>query len=309
MRIHHILVFTVAVLGAGCITVHHHHENPELQAQIRELELRLLTEEDDANLTQEAKTERVESQFTELIERLNAQLAAQSEAIASLEAQTAEQEAELAEATARNEAQQRELLLTQPSAGYEHEGFGFFAKRAISGLEKNLTSGDNTKDERYREDLLGKPLPQTRFLGPDGSVVNLTDFNGDKNVLLVFLRGFAGQVCIGCTIQTAILARNQEQFEAIDTQVVLVYPGDASSVAAFLDAVKDYESNFELPYPVLLDVSLGAVRLLDIEGSLAQPTSIIVDKAGVVRYAYAGKSYSDRPSVTELLDAASDLNS
>jgi peroxiredoxin len=52
---------------------------------------------------------------------------------------------------------------------------------------------------------------------------------------------------------------------------------------------------------VLLDVNLNAVKTLDIKGSLAKPTSIIVDEGGVVRYIYAGKSFDDRPSVKTLL--------
>jgi peroxiredoxin len=56
-----------------------------------------------------------------------------------------------------------------------------------------------------------------------------------------------------------------------------------------------------IPFPVLLDVNLNAVNVFDIKGSLARPTSLVVDKSGVVRYAYAGKGFDDRPSVQTLL--------
>lgn len=57
--------------------------------------------------------------------------------------------------------------------------------------------------------------------------------------------------------------------------------------------------------PVALDVSLIAVRQLGIEDNLAKPTSLIIDKAGVVRYAYVGKTIADRPSVKDLLNELS----
>src|SRR5690606_4787743 len=118
-------------------------------------------------------------------------------------------------------------------------------------------------------DLMGSPLPRTRFIGPDGGIVDLADFRGAKSVVLVVLRGFAGQVCIACSAQTAALASHAKDFEARGAQVALVYPGRAETVPAFLDAVADLDGEFALPFPVLLDVNLGAVNALAIKGALA----------------------------------------
>ena len=56
--------------------------------------------------------------------------------------------------------------------------------------------------------------------------------------------------------------------------------------------------------PLALDVSLLLVRALGIEDNLARPTSLLIDKQGLVRYAYVGETIADRPSVNDLLQAA-----
>ena len=50
-----------------------------------------------------------------------------------------------------------------------------------------------------------------------------------------------------------------------------------------------------------IDVDLLAVRSLRVEGSLAKPTSLVLDRAGVVRHVYVGRQPADRLSAKELL--------
>jgi antitoxin component YwqK of YwqJK toxin-antitoxin module/peroxiredoxin len=158
--------------------------------------------------------------------------------------------------------------------------------------------GIDTTVKSERTDLVGKPLPQTRFLGADGGVVDLTRFK--KPVVVVLLRGFAGQVCIYCASQTAALAKRIDDFHKAGAEVVVLYPGPAESAPAFIQAVKNL-SKEKPPMPVALDVSLLLVRALDVEDNLARPTSLVLDRSGAVRYAYVGKSITDRPSAEDLL--------
>ena len=71
----------------------------------------------------------------------------------------------------------------------------------------------------------------------------------------------------------------------------------------FIEAVQNLREGFTPPFPIVLDVDLAAVRAFRIDGSLAKPTSLIVDESGVVRYAYVGKQPADRPSAEDLLSA------
>ncbi len=150
-------------------------------------------------------------------------------------------------------------------------------------------------------ELVGKPMPQTRFLASDGNVLDLTDWRGQP-VVVVVMRGFSGQVCLYCATQTAAISDNLERFTQANAKVVVVYPGPAESISAFVEAVQSLRTE-PPPMPLCLDVSLLLVRSLAIEGNLAKPTSLVLDGTGVVRYAYVGKTIADRPSVDELVEA------
>ena len=192
--------------------------------------------------------------------------------------------------------------LISPSAEFQFDNWSNGEQRTIEKLTSKFGAGTEKEEVSNREDLVGKPLTARRFLGPNGDILDLNDFKGSKNVVLVVLRGFSGQVCIGCSSYTLALANAQEEFEARDTQVLLVYPGSGASIPAFLESIRKAGGEKQLPYPVLLDLDLNAVQVLDIRGSLAKPTSLIVDKQGTVRFAYTGKRFDDRPSVKALLD-------
>jgi peroxiredoxin len=183
-------------------------------------------------------------------------------------------------------------LIAHYTRGTEVGGGGDYAESRFGG-------GGN----RQRAALLGKPLPQTRFLSAQGEVVELKDRIGQRPVLLVVLRGFSGQVCLYCATQTAALANEIARFRDLGVEVMVIYPGPVESVPAFMDAVQSLRKD-PPPMPLALDVSLLLVRALGIEDDLARPTSIIIDKQGVVRYAYVGETIADRPTVNDLLQAA-----
>ena len=157
--------------------------------------------------------------------------------------------------------------------------------------------------KRQRTELLGKSLPQTRFLSARGEVIELKDRIGNHPVLLVILRGFSGQVCLYCAAQTAAIANQIARFRDLGVEVVVIYPGPIEAVPAFVKAVESLRKE-PPPMPLALDVSLLLVRALGIEDNLARPTSLLIDKQGLVRYAYVGETIADRPSVNDLLQAA-----
>jgi antitoxin component YwqK of YwqJK toxin-antitoxin module/peroxiredoxin len=158
-------------------------------------------------------------------------------------------------------------------------------------------------------DILGHALPVKRFTTADGGVIDLTDFVGKKNVLVTILRGFGGQVCVYCTAQTKGLADYAAEFDAHDTAVVVVYPGPASGLGAFLDAYRrTFGADEKVPYRLLYDSDLALTRALHIEDNIAVPTSIVLDRSGIVRWCRVAKDYVDRPSAREVLDQIAALS-
>jgi peroxiredoxin len=170
------------------------------------------------------------------------------------------------------------------------------------------------KDPHKDGSLKGKKLPLAKFIDSNGKLVNLSDYTGQKPVVLVVMMGFYSQgICIYCTQQTADLARNIEQFKQQGAEVLIVYPGGEDHINAFVKTVKEQEKStdprFALPFKVLLDVNQDAVKAMNISGDLAHPTSFVLDKDGVVQYQYTGRTPFDRPKFTVLLEELKKLGS
>ena len=149
---------------------------------------------------------------------------------------------------------------------------------------------------------LGESLPHTVFLGANGGVVDLNDFHGKKKVLLTIMRGFNSNICIACVNQTAVLSRHKEQFAQADTELAVIYPGKIETVPTFLEAVSETDEDFKPSLPIFLDVDLSAVKKFQIEGDLSKPTTVLIDKQGLIEYVYVGKGPTDRPSIKSLLE-------
>ena len=154
--------------------------------------------------------------------------------------------------------------------------------------------------------IVGKPLPQTRFLDSAGGVIDLA--RPTRTTALIIMRGFSNSICLYCSSQTAAVIKMHREFTAAGIDIMILYPGAADSVPAFLKSAhglaKDGEVAPTFPVPVLLDVNLQLVRGLQIEDQLARPTTLIVNPDGKVTWAYVGRSMSDRPSLPEVLAVA-----
>lgn len=175
------------------------------------------------------------------------------------------------------------------------------AKLAAQAVDKRATEGNKEADWK------GKKLPVAKFIDAGGKLVDLSTFVGKKPVVLVFMKGFYSHgICVYCTRQTADLAQNAKGFADAGAEILVVYPGAEEHINAFVKSVREYEKSddprFQLPFKVLLDVNQDVVRALKIDGDLAHPTSFILDKDGVCRYQYVGRSLSDRPKAATLLE-------
>ena len=150
---------------------------------------------------------------------------------------------------------------------------------------------------------LPQDVGQLTFLDRGGQAVALADYRDKKNVVLVFLRGFSGEICPYCQTQSSRLIANYQQFADRDAEILLVYPGDPDTVGPFLEAVAKAGQTMaaDVPFPVLLDEGLKAVDFFQIRDNLALPATFILDRQGAVRFAYVGSGVSDRPSVKALL--------
>src|SRR6185503_5352221 len=103
--------------------------------------------------------------------------------------------------------------------------------------------------------------------------------------------------------QTKALADQADKFAALDTEVVVVFPGPASGLEAFFEAYRrTFGPGEKPPFKMLYDRDLTLTRALHIEGNIAVPTSIVLDREGIVRWCRVAKDPADRPSAKEILE-------
>jgi peroxiredoxin len=141
------------------------------------------------------------------------------------------------------------------------------------------------------------------FVDSTGKPVNINDYRGSKNVVLIFTRGYPGFVCPNCSTLTSRLIANHDEFTKRDAEVLVVYPGDKAHLDDFVKASKPAQSaDKPVPFAILLDEGFQAVDKLKIRADLAKPSTFILDKEGQVRFAYVGASSADRPSIKAMLD-------
>lgn len=150
-----------------------------------------------------------------------------------------------------------------------------------------------------------KKLDELVFTDKHGTKIALLDFQGKKNVVLVFTEGFNGMLCPFCQTQTSRLIANYEKFKALDTEILVVYPGKRDHLDEFIKTALTIEKKQvdKVPFPVVLDEDFKATDFFDIHSMHAHPSTFVIDKSGSVQLAYVGADMTaDRPSVKAILD-------
>ncbi|MCE9548699.1 MAG: peroxiredoxin family protein [Planctomycetia bacterium] len=182
----------------------------------------------------------------------------------------------------------------------------------LAGCESKSPYGaaaENPQEIKFKDDAkTNKQVPdkvdELTFVDTAGAKVRLSDFRGKKNVLLVITRGFTRPLCPFCRAQTSRLVSNYAKFKELNTEVLLVYPGQKGQLEEFLNSVDTVDKGqiAKVPFRILLDDGLEAVQFFGIKANRAFPSTYIFDKQGQPRFAYVGSGDADRPSIQAMLD-------
>jgi thioredoxin-dependent peroxiredoxin len=147
----------------------------------------------------------------------------------------------------------------------------------------------------------GMDAPQFQLADADMETFNLAEQRGRKNIVLYF---YPKDNTTGCTIEANEFSALDDDFAALETQVVGVSRDDCLSHASFRDKyglsvllLADTESVVCKKYGVLYDKEVEGVKKVSIQRS-----TFIIDKTGKLRYAqYAVHVHGHADEVLKLI--------
>ncbi|HWA56865.1 MAG TPA: redoxin domain-containing protein [Gemmatimonadales bacterium] len=140
---------------------------------------------------------------------------------------------------------------------------------------------------------IGSTAPDFTLASTSGSTVTLSSFRG-KNVLLAFFPlAFTGT----CTKELCAFTEDFSQFKSADTEVLPISVDSVPTLKEFkakerigVDLLSDFKREVSRRYGTLLEEHFFSNRVY-----------IIIDKQGVVRWAFAEETPGTRRENSELL--------
>jgi peroxiredoxin Q/BCP len=147
--------------------------------------------------------------------------------------------------------------------------------------------------------------------GPGPDPFSLSALPADIDFVVCFFQ--RDHYCTNCRSQVQALAEHVEAFHERDAEVVSIVPEP-------LDRVRQWQAEYDLPYPLLADPETTVCSAYDqpvrfgILGKVSDffgrmPAVVIVDRRGetpTIAYAYQGRSTFDRPEIDAVLGELDD---
>jgi len=159
---------------------------------------------------------------------------------------------------------------------------------------------------RAKPPAVGEKAPALVLNTIDGKKVDLAEAVKKGPVVVIELRGWVGYQCPICTAQVNELVGNSKEILGKAAQVIFVYPGPAEGLKAHAE---EFVSGKGVPagYTFVMDPDMAFVSAWGLRWSLAgetaYPSTFVVDKAGVVRFAKVSGNHGDRASVADVVKA------
>jgi peroxiredoxin len=141
---------------------------------------------------------------------------------------------------------------------------------------------------------VGDIAPDFTLVTTTGQPVTLSSFRGQKNVLLAF---FPLAFTSTCSVEMQAFTTDFDEFEA---KGVMVIPISVDSVPS----LKAFKKELEIRPELASDFRRDATRkygVLNDEQFFSNRSYFLIDKAGVVRWAYVEKINKDRRENAEIL--------
>ncbi len=181
------------------------------------------------------------------------------------------------------------------------------AKLAIGRLKEGVTTNDELiklwsklDDKAFRQLEVGKQAPDFELKDVDGKTWRLSDFKNKKTVVLIWI--FADW-CPVCHREFHDLTQMKKQFEQANIQVFTIECHDRYRCGVMAKGQGFW-------WPHLVDNAGAIAAMYNVDPMefivhdewINRPSTIIVDIEGVVKFAYYGTYWGDRPTIEETFE-------
>ncbi|RJP21569.1 MAG: TlpA family protein disulfide reductase [Deltaproteobacteria bacterium] len=138
---------------------------------------------------------------------------------------------------------------------------------------------------------VGQPVPKVTLPTIEGTSVDISSYKG-KIVLIAFWASW----CPRCGEELTFL---QGIYKSSPDIVVLAVNQESQNISrAHIERVKNTLKEWKIDFPVLLDKNLDAWNAFGIN---ALPTSVILDRKGIIRYAEANYYWATQEKIAEVI--------
>jgi peroxiredoxin len=153
---------------------------------------------------------------------------------------------------------------------------------------------------------VGQQAPDFALESLSGHSVKLKDLTKQGPVVLVVLRGYPGYQCPLCSRQVGDLLASADAIAKTGARVVLVYPGPGKELkdrAAEFLAERSLPERFSLVVDPDYAFTLAWKLRWDAVRETAYPSTFVIDREGVIRFAQISRTHGGRtPAKTVLED-------
>lgn len=184
------------------------------------------------------------------------------------------------------------------------------AVMAVAGFGVATVGGASHAPAQEMPPAVGAAAPDFTLEAVGGGEVSLKGQLDQGPVVLVVLRGYPGYQCPLCTRQVAELRAVAARLAEAGARVVMVYPGASRGLQA---RAKEFLSGTTLPpnFTLVTDPEYTFTTAYhlrwDAPQETAYPSTFVIDREGVVRYAKVSRTHGDRAPAREVVEAVQAL--
>ena len=153
---------------------------------------------------------------------------------------------------------------------------------------------------------VGDKAPDFTLSTVEGQRVTLTAELKAGPVVLILGRGWIGYQCPFCNRQFGDFSKSAKEIEAAGARVIWVYPGPTEDVqkrAEEFAAGKAFPTNFRFVLDPNYAFTVSYGLRWDAPRESAYPSTFVIDRAGIVRYALISKEHAGRATAADVLAA------